>query len=120
MIQGKFCCQAFLFSFILFCHWLKVLCFSLLPRDMEAELVCVDSYGKKAGLGVLSGGGFVFAVPLHVVREGISAGKKSKAPFVCRYVIALVGLQLSSDIALKVKFQTFRSIVHFWWFHFTS
>ncbi len=41
-------------------------------RDMEPELVCVDSYGKKAGLGVLSGGGFVFGVPLHVVRKLIS------------------------------------------------
>jgi len=38
-------------------------------RDMEAELVCVDSYGKKAGLGVLDGGGFLFAVPLHTVRK---------------------------------------------------
>ena len=37
-------------------------------RDMEAELVCVDSYGKKAGLGVLDGGGFMFSVPLHTVR----------------------------------------------------
>ena len=35
---------------------------------MEAELVCVDSYGKKAGLGVLDGGGFMFTVPLHTVR----------------------------------------------------
>jgi len=38
-------------------------------RDMEAELVCVDSYGKKAGLGVLDGGGFMFSVPLHTVRK---------------------------------------------------
>jgi len=38
-------------------------------RDMEPELVCVDSYGKKAGLGQLSGGGFVFTVPLHLVRK---------------------------------------------------
>ena len=38
-------------------------------RDMEPELVCVDSYGKKAGLGVLSGGGLVFGVPLHLVRR---------------------------------------------------
>ena len=39
-------------------------------RDMEAELVCVDSYGKKAGMGVLTGpGGFLFTVPLHTVRQ---------------------------------------------------
>ena len=41
-------------------------------RDMEPELVCVDSYGKKAGLGVLTGGGFMFTVPLHLVRKLLS------------------------------------------------
>ena len=38
----------------------------------ESELVCVDSYGKKAGLGVLSGGGFMFTVPLNLVRKLLS------------------------------------------------
>jgi len=38
-------------------------------KDMEAELVCVDGYGKKAGLGVLDGGGFLFSVPLNTVRK---------------------------------------------------
>ena len=33
------------------------------------ELVCVDSYGKKAGLWVLAGGGFMFSVPLHLIRK---------------------------------------------------
>ena len=42
-------------------------------RDMEPELVCVDSYGKKAGMGVLSGGGFVFNAPLHVIRKLLSS-----------------------------------------------
>ncbi len=37
----------------------------------EPELVCVDSYGKKAGLGVLAEG-FVFSVPLHLVRKMLS------------------------------------------------
>jgi len=41
-------------------------------RDMEPELVCVDSYGKKAGLGVLAGGGFMFQLPLHTVRKLLS------------------------------------------------
>jgi len=41
-------------------------------RDMEPELVCVDSYGKKAGLGILTGGGFMFQVPLHSVRKLLS------------------------------------------------
>ena len=35
---------------------------------MEAELVCVDSYGKKASLGVLDSGGFLITVPLNTVR----------------------------------------------------
>ena len=35
-------------------------------------MVCVDSYGKKAGLGVLSGGGFMFTVPLNLVRKLLS------------------------------------------------
>ena len=38
----------------------------------EAELVCVDSYGKKAGMGVLTGGGFMFSVPLNLVRKLLS------------------------------------------------
>ena len=38
-------------------------------KDMEGELVCVDAYGKKAGLGILSGGGFLFHIPLHLVRK---------------------------------------------------
>jgi exosome complex component RRP40 len=41
-------------------------------RDMEPELVCVDAYGKKAGLGQLSGGGFMFSVPLNLVRKLLS------------------------------------------------
>ena len=35
----------------------------------EAELVCVDGYGKKAGMGVLAGGGFMFSVSLNLVRK---------------------------------------------------
>ena len=38
----------------------------------ESELVCVDSYGKKAGLGVLMGGGFMFSVSLNLVRKLLS------------------------------------------------
>ena len=35
----------------------------------ESELVCVDSYGKKVGLGVLTGGGFM---SLNLVRKLLS------------------------------------------------
>ena len=38
----------------------------------ESELVCVDSYGKKAGMGVLTGGGFMFTVSLNLVRKLLS------------------------------------------------
>ena len=41
-------------------------------KDMEPEIVCVDAYGKKAGLGELTGGGFLFNVPLHLVRRLLS------------------------------------------------
>ena len=42
-------------------------------RHSEPELVCVDSYGKRGGLGVLAGGGFVFNVPLHLIRLVVKA-----------------------------------------------
>ena len=53
-------------------------------RDMEAELVCVDSYGKRAGMGVIgssdpstpstnsSDNSFLFTVPLNLVRKLLS------------------------------------------------
>ena len=41
-------------------------------KDMESELVCVDAYGKKSGLGQLSEGGLLFLVPLHIVRNLLS------------------------------------------------
>ena len=52
-------------------------------RDMEAELVCVDSYGKRAGMGVIGGvdssnvnsatsNSFLFTVPLNLVRKLLS------------------------------------------------
>jgi len=56
-------------------------------RDMEPELVCVDGYGKRAGLGVLAGGGFLFTVPLHLVRRllapesGLLAALGASTPF---------------------------------------
>lgn len=37
--------------------------------DMEPELVCVNSLGESAGLGVLSSDGFMFTVPLHHIRK---------------------------------------------------
>ncbi|KAG7308381.1 hypothetical protein JYU34_005578 [Plutella xylostella] len=41
-------------------------------KDMEPELVCVDSHGKKGRLGVLNEG-FVFKCSLNLVRKILSA-----------------------------------------------
>lgn len=38
-------------------------------RDLEPELVCVDSHGKKGRLGVLSSDGFMFTCSLNLVRK---------------------------------------------------
>lgn len=38
-------------------------------KDVESELVCVTSKGKKEGLGILPAGGYLFQVPVHVVRR---------------------------------------------------
>merc|ERR1712071_25996 len=37
--------------------------------DMEPELVCVNSFGESAGLGILPANGFMFTVPLHHIRK---------------------------------------------------
>lgn len=41
-------------------------------KDMEPELVCVNSKGKAEGLGLLSSEGLEFRVPLHVARKVLS------------------------------------------------
>ncbi|XP_043473089.1 exosome complex component RRP40 [Leptopilina heterotoma] len=38
-------------------------------KDMEPELVCVDSFGKKGKLGVLSADGMLFSCSLSLVRK---------------------------------------------------
>ncbi|KAK6638062.1 hypothetical protein RUM44_008487 [Polyplax serrata] len=38
-------------------------------RDLEPELVCVDSHGKKGKLGILSSEGFMFNCSLNLVRK---------------------------------------------------
>ena len=65
-------------------------------KDMEPELVlfscsvlslhcavqvCVDSYGKKAGMGVLTGGGFMFTgIKLRLGRNLLSTVVSAFAP----------------------------------------
>ncbi|XP_046982409.1 exosome complex component RRP40-like [Schistocerca americana] len=42
----------------------------ILPsKDMEPELVCVDSHGKKGKLGPVPEGGFVFSCSLNLIRK---------------------------------------------------
>lgn len=38
-------------------------------KEMEAELVCVDSHGKKGRLGIMPEGGFLFTCSLNLVRK---------------------------------------------------
>ncbi|XP_038056526.1 exosome complex component RRP40-like [Patiria miniata] len=41
-------------------------------RDMEPELVCMDSAGRSGGLGIMSDGGFMFQCSLGLVRKMLS------------------------------------------------
>ncbi|XP_076371042.1 LOW QUALITY PROTEIN: exosome complex component Rrp40 [Tachypleus tridentatus] len=41
-------------------------------KDMEPELVCMNSHGKSGELGVLPSDGFLFTVPLNLVRKILS------------------------------------------------
>ena len=38
-------------------------------KDTEPEIVCVNSYGKSVGFGVLPEGGFVFPISLDYCRR---------------------------------------------------
>ncbi|KAF4519718.1 hypothetical protein B566_EDAN015470 [Ephemera danica] len=38
-------------------------------KEMEPELVCVDSHGKKGRLGIIPEGGFLFTCSLNLVRK---------------------------------------------------
>jgi exosome complex component RRP40 len=43
---------------------------------MESELVCVNSLGKKDGLGVLSNTGYVLTVPINIIRRILAPDSK--------------------------------------------
>lgn len=43
--------------------------FIVANKDMEPELVCVDSCGRANGMGVFGAGGLVFFVSLGLVRR---------------------------------------------------
>ena len=75
-------------------------------RDMEAELVCVDSYGKRAGMGVIGNvdtasttaagfsGSFLFTVPLNLVRKLLSKS--------C-VLLTVLGKQIAYEIAVGMN-----------------
>ncbi|XP_078116087.1 exosome complex component RRP40 [Sander vitreus] len=46
--------------------------FVVANRDMEPELVCVDSSGRANGMGVFGGGGLLFTVSLGLARRLLS------------------------------------------------
>uniref|UniRef100_A0A3Q3G4I3 Exosome complex component RRP40 n=1 Tax=Labrus bergylta TaxID=56723 RepID=A0A3Q3G4I3_9LABR len=46
--------------------------FVVANKDMEPELVCVDSGGRANGMGVFGGGGLLFTVSLGLVRRLLS------------------------------------------------
>lgn len=43
--------------------------FIIANKDMEPELVCIDSCGRANGMGVFGAGGFLFKVSLGLVRR---------------------------------------------------
>lgn len=63
-------------------------------KDMEPELVCVDSYGKKGRLGVVPTGGFVFTCSLNLVRKIL----KRDCP-----LLKLLGRSIPHEIAIGMN-----------------
>lgn len=43
--------------------------FTIANKDMEPELVCIDSSGRANGMGVFGAGGLLFKVSLGLVRR---------------------------------------------------
>ncbi|XP_077466434.1 exosome complex component RRP40 [Stigmatopora argus] len=64
-------------------------------KDMEAELVCVDSAGRANGMGVFGTGGLLFRVSLGLVRRLLAPQSDLRAEleqlFPCEMVVGMNG-----------------------------
>ncbi|XP_069684188.1 exosome complex component RRP40 [Periplaneta americana] len=63
-------------------------------RDMEPELVCVDSYGKKGKFGILPEDGFIFSCSLNLTRKVLNPE--------CR-LLKILGKEIPHDIAIGMN-----------------
>ncbi|XP_054648066.1 exosome complex component RRP40 [Dunckerocampus dactyliophorus] len=69
--------------------------FIVANKDMEAELVCVDSSGRANGMGVFGGGGLLFRVSLGLVRRLLAPQSDLREDleqlFPCELVVGMNG-----------------------------
>ncbi|XP_026187119.1 exosome complex component RRP40 [Mastacembelus armatus] len=69
--------------------------FLIANKDMEPELVCIDSSGRANGMGVLGGGGLLFRVSLGLVRRLLAPHSEVRSDleklFPCELVVGMNG-----------------------------
>ncbi|XP_070769584.1 exosome complex component RRP40 [Enoplosus armatus] len=69
--------------------------FIIANKDMEPELVCMDSSGRANGMGVFGGGGLLFTVSLGLVRRLLSPYSEVLSDlqqlFPCELVVGMNG-----------------------------
>ncbi|XP_062404805.1 exosome complex component RRP40 [Sardina pilchardus] len=69
--------------------------FIIANKDMEPELVCIDSCGRANGMGVFGDGGFLFRVSLGLVRRLLAPQSEIVADlsalFPCELVVGMNG-----------------------------
>ncbi|XP_063044125.1 exosome complex component RRP40 [Engraulis encrasicolus] len=69
--------------------------FLIANKDMEPELVCIDSCGRANGMGVFGEGGLLFTVSLGLVRRLLSPQsdlvKEFSSLFPCELVVGMNG-----------------------------
>ncbi|TKS65019.1 Exosome complex component RRP40 [Collichthys lucidus] len=63
--------------------------FIIANKDMEPELVCMDSSGRANGMGVFGGGGLLFSVSLGLVRSEVLSDLQQLFP--CELVVGMNG-----------------------------